>query len=199
MSKTTLNSTGGIRASSAALFALVLALAGCSAAPRETFDLSGASQVAGSRLSERGGTVVVAEPVALQPTASDRLVIRGAAGDLSVLSDAQWADRLPRLVEARLIARLAAGGVDATFPGAVASYRLTSELRRFEIDAAREIAVVEIAVRLSSESNGARRGEAVFVGEAPAPHTLAPDAARAFDAALDQASARLVAWTRARI
>ena len=135
----------------------------------------------------------------MQPVASDRLVIRGAAGDLAVLADAQWADRLPRLVEARLITRLRAGGVDATFPGAVASYRLTSELRRFEIDSAREIAVVEIAARLSSESNGARRGEAVFVGEAPAPHTLGPDAVRALDAALDQASARLVAWTRARI
>jgi cholesterol transport system auxiliary component len=199
MGKTTLKSTGGTRESAAVLAALVLALAGCSAAPRETFDLSGASQVAGARLSERGGTVEVAEPVALQPTASDRLVIRGAAGDLAVLSDAQWADRLPRLVEARLIARLRAGGVDATFPGAVVSYRLTSDLRRFEIDAAREIAVVEIAVRLSSASNGARRGEAVFVGEAPAPHTLAPDAARAFDAALNQASTQLVAWTRARI
>jgi cholesterol transport system auxiliary component len=200
MGKTTLKSTGGTReGAAAALAALILMLAGCSAAPRETFDLSGASRVAAARLSERGGTVEVAEPVALQPTASDRFVIRGAAGDLSVLSDAQWADRLPRLVEARLIARLGAAGVDATFPGAVASYRLTSELRRFEIDAAREIAVVEIAVRLSSASNGARRGEAVFVGEAPAPHTLGPDAVRAFDAALDQASARLVAWTRARI
>jgi cholesterol transport system auxiliary component len=200
MDKTTLKSTGGTRkGAAAALVALILALAGCGAAPRETFDLSGASQVAGPRLSERGGTVEVAEPVALQPIASDRLVIRGAAGDLSVLSDAQWADRLPRLVEARLIARLRAGGVDATFPGALASYRLTSELRRFEIDAAREIAVVEIAVRISSASNGARRGEAVFVGEAPAPHTLGPDAVRAFDAALGQASAQIVAWTRARI
>ncbi len=200
MGKTTLKSIGGTRkGAAAALAALILALAGCSAAPRETFDLSGASQIAGARLSDRGGTVEVAEPVALQPVASDRLVIRGAAGDLAVLEDAQWADRLPRLVEARLITRLRAGGVDATFPGAVASYRLTSDLRRFEIDAAREIAVVEIAVRLSSESNGARRGEAVFVGEAPAPHTLGPDAVRAFDAALDQASARLVAWTRARI
>ena len=200
MGKTTLKSTGGTRErAAAALAALVLMLAGCSAAPRETFDLSGASQVAAARLSERGGTVEVAEPVALQPTASNRLVIRGADGDLAVLSDAQWADRLPRLVEARLITRLRAGGVDATFPGAVASYRLTTDLQRFEIDAAREVAVVEIAVRLSNVSNGAGRGDAVFVGEAPAPHTLGPDAVRAFDAALDQASARLVAWTRARI
>lgn len=200
MGQTTLKSTGGTsKGAIAALAALILALAGCSAAPRETFDLSGASRVGGSRLSERGGTVVVAEPTALQPTASDRLVIRGAAGDLAVLADAQWADRLPRLVEARLIARLRAGGVDATFPGAVASYQLATELRRFEIDAPREIAVVEIAVRLSSESNGARRGDAVFVGEAPAPHTLGPDAVRALDAAMDQASDRLVAWTRARI
>jgi cholesterol transport system auxiliary component len=200
MGKITLKSLGVTsKGAAAGLAALSLALVGCSAAPRETFDLSGASLVVGSRLAERGGTVVVHEPVALQPTASDRIVIRGAAGELSVLSDAQWADRLPRLVEARLITRLRTGGVDATFPGGLASFRLTSDLRRFEIDAARELAVVEIAVRLSSESNGARRGEAVFVGEAPAPHTLGPDAARALDAALNEAATRLVAWTRAKI
>ena len=135
MGKTTLKSTGGTsKGAAATLAALIFALASCGSAPRETFDLSGASKVAGGRLSERGGTVEVAEPVALQPVASDRLVIRGASGDLAVLADAQWADRLPRLVEARLITRLRAGGVDATFPGAVASYRLTSELRRFEIE-----------------------------------------------------------------
>jgi cholesterol transport system auxiliary component len=200
MSKTTPKSTDAIFAGAAAtLLALSLALAGCAATPRETFDLSGASKIAASRLSARAGTVEVAEPVASQPVASDRLVIRGAAGDLAVLSDAQWADRLPRLAQALMIERLRAGGVDASFPGAVASYQLTSELRRFEIDAAREIAVVEIAVRLSREANGARRGETVFVGEAPAPHTLGPDAARALDAALSQASSRLAAWTRARI
>ncbi len=193
-------STRETRAGAAAGFAAVMvALAGCSAAPRETFDLSGASSGAGSRLSARVGAVAVAEPVALQPVASDRLVIRGAAGDLAVLSDAQWADRLPRLVEARLIARLGAGGVDATFPGAVAAYQLTSELRRFEIDASRQIAIVEITARLSSDRNGAKRGAAIFVGEAPAPHTLGPDAAGALDAALNQALDRLVAWTRTRI
>jgi ABC-type uncharacterized transport system auxiliary subunit len=39
----------------------------------------------------------------------------------------------------------------------------------------------------------------VFVGEAPAPHTLGSDAAGALDAALDQALDRVVVWTRARI
>jgi cholesterol transport system auxiliary component len=200
MGKTTLKSTGATRkGAAAALAAMVLALAGCSAAPRETFDLSGSFSGAPSRFAAAAGAVSVPEPIASQPLASDRLVIRGAADDLAVLADAQWADRLPRLVESRLIARLRAGGVDATFPGAVASYQLASELQRFEIDAARQIAIVEIAVRLSSDRNGARRGDAVFVGEAPAPHTLGPDAAKALDAALNQASSRLVAWTRARI
>ncbi len=183
----------------AAGFAALLSLAGCAAQPRETFDLSGASRLSAGRLSAHGGGVAVAEPIASQPTASDRLVVRGAAGDLAVLEGAQWADRLPRLVQARLIARLGAGGVDATFPGAPAVYQLTSELRRFEIDAPRQIAVVEIFARLSTDQTGAKRAAAVFVGEAPAPRTLGPDAAHALDAALSQALDRLVAWTRARI
>ncbi|MGA8170619.1 MAG: ABC-type transport auxiliary lipoprotein family protein [Methylocystis sp.] len=200
MGKSKLKSTSrpGKRAA-AALVSLALVLAGCASAPRETFDLSGASSGARSRFASPTGVVAVAEPVALQPVASDRLVVRGADGDLAVLSDAQWSDRLPRLAQARLIDRLRAGGVDATLPGAVASYELTSELRRFEIDASRGIAVVEIVARLSNDRDGARRGEAIFVGEAPAPHTLGPDAVRALDAALNRAMDRLLVWTRARI
>jgi cholesterol transport system auxiliary component len=200
MGKTTLKYTRRTRAGAVAtLVALGLALVGCSAAPRETFDLSGAAKLAETRLSTRAGVVAVAEPVASQPLDSDRLVIRGASGDLALLADAQWADRLPRLVEARLIARLSAGGVDATFPGAVVSYQLTSELRRFEIDESRQMAVVEIAARLSNDQTGAKRGATVFIGETPAPQLLGPDAARALDAALNQALDRLVVWTRSRI
>jgi len=71
--------------------------------------------------------------VASQLVNSNRLVIRGEADDLAYLADAQWADRLPHLVQASLIARLRERGVDAAFPGAAASYQIATELRRFEM------------------------------------------------------------------
>ncbi len=172
------------------------ALLGCSA-PRETFDFSPAAQE-NVAVRVAGPALGVAVPSASALIDSNRLVIREENGGLAVLAGAQWADQLPRLVQARLVAELVASGVDAARPGGVVAYELATELRRFEIDSARQIAVVEITARLTSAS-GARRGAAEFVGEAPAPRTVGRDAVSALETALDAAAARLVAWTRKRV
>jgi cholesterol transport system auxiliary component len=183
------------------IFVAALGLYGCGATQRETFDLSGASIAANTRTFtiSRASAVAVAEPSASQLVNSNRLVIRGEADDLAYLADAQWADRLPHLVQASLIARLRERGVDAAFPGAAASYQIATELRRFEIDVSGRRAVVEIAARLSSEQGGRLVGAAVFLGQAPADHTTGPEAVRSLDQALDRAADRLVAWVRGRI
>lgn len=187
------------RAPLCAAFAAVLAFASCAAPPRETFDLAaGAPKPLTAAQLRRGSAAVVVEtPRASEVVTSNRFVMRNEGGDLAYLAGAQWADLAPRLVQARLIAALARSGIDAAYPGASAALRLQTELRRFEIDMTRQAAVVEITARLVAEQSGARLGEASFVGEAPAPHTLAPDAANAFDAALERAASRLSAWVRA--
>src|SRR5687768_1229241 len=77
-----------------------LAAACSSGSAPTTFDLSAASgRVRGSV----PGQVVVAEPAAVQALAGDRILTKDAAGTISVISGAQWADQLPRLVQARLI------------------------------------------------------------------------------------------------
>lgn len=180
------------------LCVLALALVSCAAASRQTFDLSaGAPLPPGARRLHEGTAAVVVEvPKASELVDSDRLVLRDASGAMSYLADAQWSDLAPRLVQARLIAQLGSSGVDAAYPGAVATRRLATALRRFEIDTGRQIAVVEIAARLSSEQSGTLRGAAIFVGEAPAPHTLPTDAAHSLDAALGDAAAQVAAWAR---
>jgi cholesterol transport system auxiliary component len=191
----------GFRRRKWALVGAFLALCGCGATPRETFDLQGASVFEKTHLSKlnQRAALSVAEPTADQLLNSNRLVVRQEAGNLAYLADAQWADRAPRLVQARVISRLVRGGVDAAFPGGVVWYDLTTELRRFEIDAPRGVAVVEIAARISSDQSGALRGAAVFLGEAAVQHTQGPQAANALDEALDRATAQLVVWTRKRI
>ncbi len=184
-----------------ALAIALVALSGCGVARRETFDLRTAAIPRKTQLStpKSSASVSIAEPRAEQLLNTNRLVIREEAGNLAYLADAQWTDRAPRLIQGRLVARLVREGVDAAFPGSEAAYRLATDLRRFEIDASKGVAIVEIAARISSDQSGALRGEAVFVGEAPAPRTIGPDAARAFDEALDQAAGQLAVWTRKRI
>ena len=182
----------------ATLGAALAALSGCGSSPRESFDLSlGSPKSAAIRVA--GPTLAVAEPKALSFIDSNRLLIRGADGDLSYLADAQWADRLPRLVQARLVERLARSGIDAVQPAGVITYQLATDLKRFEIDSARGVAVVEITARLLNNRSGARIGEADFLGEAPASHTMGREAAFAFETALNDAAAQLAAWSGKRL
>jgi cholesterol transport system auxiliary component len=182
-----------------AAFAAALAVSACAAPPRATFDLAtGAPKpLHAAQLRSEPATIVVETPKASELVDSDRIVIRDEGGDLAYLADAQWGDLAPRLVQGRLVAALEKNGVDAAYPGASAALRLQTELVRFEIDTARRAAVVVIAARLASERTGAGLSAARFVGEAPAPHTYAPEAANALDAALERAASRLALWTRA--
>ena len=181
---------GGLYAATAICAAL--ALPGCST-PRETFDFSAGTLALGRA---HGAAIAIQEPSASAVIDTNRFVIRGEGGDLAYLADAQWSDTVPRLVQGRLIDRLNAKGLTAVRPGEGAAFLLSTELRRFEIDSRDETALVEIVARVTKEKDGARVSEKVIVGEAPAPHTLGPEAARAYEAALDAAADRLAAWLR---
>src|SRR5690606_10527490 len=92
-----------------------LLLAGCAAlpgggpAPLDTFDLTTVSVDASAQRRART-QVLVAEPGALRILDSENIVIRPSAGSVEFLRGAQWADRLPRIVQARLVEALQATG-----------------------------------------------------------------------------------------
>jgi cholesterol transport system auxiliary component len=178
--------------------ALSLASAGCGAPDRETFDLSGARTGAARGTSLGRARYSVGEPLANQPVGSDRIVVRIGPQEIALLGGAQWADRLPRLVQTRLVAAFERAGLSAAPAGAVADRQLSTDIRRFEIDATRGVAVVEIAARLVNDKDGAALASRVFVGEAPAAATGGAQAAHALEAALDQAVRQIVGWARAR-
>src|SRR4051794_41743058 len=91
----------------AARLAVVVAIAtlagACTSfsAPPTTFDLTAPHQpVRGGAIA---GQVVVAEPTAIQTFEAERIIVKEATGSVSFLGGGQWADRLPRLIQARLI------------------------------------------------------------------------------------------------
>ena len=86
----------------AALVVSVFILAGCGngQAP-PTFDLS-SPQVASKARGSAHGQLVVVEPSALSVLNTDRIVVRNR-GEIAYLSKAHWSDRLPRLVQSRLV------------------------------------------------------------------------------------------------
>ena len=183
-----------------AIFAPLLAglaclLAACGSTPRQTFDLAGDSPsiraAAGTRTHAR---LVINEPDAIPPANSDRIVIRTGPGSVANLADAQWADRLPRLVQAQILEGFEHARVAATTPGKAADFAFATEIRRFEIDVQRGLAVVEIAARVIDDRNNLQRAERIFIGEAPAPSTAGAEAPQALRAALETTIAQMTRW-----
>ncbi|WP_312860617.1 ABC-type transport auxiliary lipoprotein family protein [Neoaquamicrobium sediminum] len=85
------------------------ALPGGGPAPLDTYDLTSAGvQADGPRRSRT--QILIAEPTALKVLDGENVVIRPSAGTVEFLKGAQWADRLPRIVQSRLAETMQASG-----------------------------------------------------------------------------------------
>jgi len=186
-----------------ALSALVLATAGCAALggsppPLDTFELT-APDLDAARGRSRA-QILVAEPAALKALDGENIVIKPQPGVIQYLKGAQWADRLPRIVQARLAETFQRsggfGGVGRPGEGLAIDYQVVAEIRSFEVrvdGAAR--ADVEIFVKLLNDRNGVVRAAKTFEATAPVGGSDNDDYVRALDAAFGSAAADIVAWT----
>ncbi|KAB1074924.1 ABC-type transport auxiliary lipoprotein family protein [Methylobacterium planeticum] len=175
----------------------VTALGGCGggSAPL-TFDLA-ALPVSGRSVAA-ARSIVVAEPVGIQPLEADRIIVREPGGGLSFLGGGQWADRLPRLIQTRIIQSLENTGRlrSVSRPGdkIVSDYQLISEIRAFDIAAGSGEAVVDISAKLIAEGTGRVVAARVFQARVPVQKVDAPNAAAGLDAALANVLGEIVRW-----
>lgn len=180
----------------AALLAAFVAVAGCSGPAPLTYDLSAPRERPARPI---GLQIVVTQPTANSPLDSERIVVRSPTMGLTVMPGAQWSDQLPDLLQSRIIqafenARLLKA-VGRPSDRLVSDYNLNTEIRRFEIDAARGQAVVELAVKFVGDRSGRITSARVFEGRAPSNASSGAEAAAALDAALAIVLRDLVGWT----
>lgn len=175
----------------------LLLLAACGTpAPPATFDLAAPAQ--GLPAGQGRGTMVVLEPVALQSYDSSRILVRGGDGSLSILGGAQWSDRLPKLLQARIVQtfenahRFKQVGYPADRINA--TYTLISEIRAFEIDQTSREAVVTLSVKFVRSGSGDIAGGRIFSARVPVSAIDGPGAAAGLDAALRQVLRQIVAY-----
>jgi cholesterol transport system auxiliary component len=186
-----------IRAVSASLLAGLACLqAACGSTPSQTFDLAGDSPSIRSFAKGMRGRarLVIGEPEAIPPANSNRIVIRTGPTEVANLSGAQWADRLTRLVQTQLLKGFENAGVQATTPGKSADFSFATEIRRFEIDVTRGLAVVEISARIIDDRSNTQRAARVFIAETPAPRTSGSEAPLALKAALETTIGQMTHW-----
>jgi ABC-type uncharacterized transport system auxiliary subunit len=185
--------------------ALALSLGGCagllggSKGPPPTYDLTAPHTFPRSSRAPRG-QLVVPEATALGVLDTDKIVVRPVAGEITALADAQWGERLPKLVQARVIqtfenaSRLRAVGRPSD--RITADYQLLLDIRAFQISVpAGPAAEVEIAVKIVNERSGRIFAGRVFRVLVPAAATEGPAAAAVLDQAFGRAAVDLVLWT----
>jgi cholesterol transport system auxiliary component len=174
-----------------------LTLAACASKPPQTFDLTAPN--VGARSSGFAGNVVVAEPVAVATLDGQRVVVKPSAGEVTYLGDAQWSDRLPKLVQSKIIEALENSNKLRSVgrPGDRLSvdYQLISELRSFEVDAATGTAHVELTAKVVNDKTGKIVAARVFSARRPVGAVDGPNATRALDAALGAVLVELTGWS----
>ncbi|MBY0363463.1 MAG: ABC-type transport auxiliary lipoprotein family protein [Phreatobacter sp.] len=189
----------------AAAIVLALALGGCassSSVPR-SFDISAPSTFP-TRAGAVRGQLLVVEPKAIASLDTERIAVRGPGGAYSYLTDGAWADRLPKLLQARLIQsfenanRLRSVGR----PGdrLASDWQLLAEVRAFEVvvTGAAEV-VVEMSVKLVNDRSGRILSGRVFAARAPAAGTDAINVSAAFNGAVQNLMREIVLWSTGQV
>ena len=130
-------------------------------------------------------------------------MVRSDAASIQYLGGAQWGDRLPKIVQARLVQAFENsgrfGGVGRPGEGLAIDYQVMTDIRAFEIQTAgSDVATVEISVKLLNDRTGDVGSSKVF--SASVPVGAGSDAfVRGLDAAFDKVAVELVNWTAGKI
>jgi len=174
---------------------MAVGLAGCSSAPPTTYDLTAAPA---ARVNPTRSVIVIAEPTTVSILDSERIVVRTSAGSVAYLSGAQWADRLPKLLQSRIIQSFenarAVGSVGRPGDRLIAAAQLNADIRAFEVQEKSGEAVVEISVKLVNDRTGRVLSGQLFSARAPAGSISGATAAQALDQAAKAVLAQIVVW-----
>jgi cholesterol transport system auxiliary component len=170
---------------------MAVLLSGCGGkANNDTFDLSLTPSADGP--SARNRQILVPEPTAVKMLDSEQVVVRVSPSEVQYLANSRWGDRLPRLVQSKLVEgfenskRL--GGVGKPGQGLAIDYQVVTEIRSFEVTTnGSRVATVEISAKLLNDRNGTVRAQSVFKAIVP----VAGTENRRFIEALDKAFARV--------
>ncbi|MEX0346507.1 MAG: ABC-type transport auxiliary lipoprotein family protein [Rhizobiaceae bacterium] len=187
----------------AALASGCAVLGGGGSKPLDTYELTAPSPTtSGRRLSRR--QAIVTEPSALKALDSENIVVRASATSLEYLDGAQWADRLPKIIQARLVETFERsgriGGIGKPGEGLAIDYQIIAEVRSFEIRLeGGERAQVEIAVKLLNDRNGVVRSTAEFSASSPVNGAGNDEFVAALDRAFAEVAVAIVDWALRRM
>lgn len=187
-----------------ALSLIGVMLAGCGAGTNnDTYDLASV-RITPPKAGVTKRQLLVANPTALKMLDSDMVVVRVSGTEVQYLAKSQWGDKLPLMVQSKLVeafdgtGKLA--GVGKPGQGLAIDYQLISDIRTFEIDTnGGRRANVVISVKLLNDRNGTVVSQQVFSATVPARGDTNQALINALSQAFGKVTSDIVTWTLSTI
>lgn len=186
----------------------VLSLSACSSLiskpAADTYDITAPTNFPKLSGSSRA-QILILEPSALKVLDSDQIVIKPSGAVVEYLAKSQWTDRLPKVVQARLIEAFEntnrVKAVAKPGEGLVIDYQIVSNIRAFQANLGNGLsqAQVAISIKLVSDRTGKVVRSNVFNEVVPLSSSNALDVVTAIDSAFDNVARKIVSWTFAGV
>lgn len=181
---------------------LCLSLLGCALAgsrPPTTYDLVAPRSFAASAKPAQW-QLLVQEPTAVPSLDTTRLMVRPKADQVSYYKGIAWSDRLPRLVQTRMIETFQNSGAVKAVSVSSGKYALASEIRAFQIDVSGGPAAAEIDIfaKLINTSTGRVVASKAFSARVAAKTDSPGDAIAALNQAFTEVLQDTTTWVATR-
>ena len=127
-------------------------------------------------------------------------MVRPRADQVSYYKDVAWSDRLPRLVQARIIETFQNSGAVKAVSSSTGQYALATELRAFQIDvtSGKAYAEIEIFAKLVNTASGKVISTKGFSARVPATTDSPGDAIAALNQAFTEVLQDTTTWVATR-
>jgi cholesterol transport system auxiliary component len=144
--------------------------------------------------------LVVYEPTTVHALETNRLMVRPRADQVSYYKDVAWSDRLPRLVQARIIETFQNSGAVKAVSASTGQYALVTDLRAFQIDvtSGKAYAEIEIFAKLVNAGSGKMIASKGFSARVPATSDSPADAIAALNQAFTEVLQDTTTWVASR-
>jgi cholesterol transport system auxiliary component len=127
-------------------------------------------------------------------------MVRPRADQVSYYKDVAWSDRLPRLVQARIIETFQNSGAVKAVSASTGQYALVTDLRAFQIDvtSGKAYAEIEIFAKLVNAGSGKVIATKDFSARVPAQSDSPADAIAALNQAFTEVLQDTTTWVASR-
>jgi cholesterol transport system auxiliary component len=182
---------------------LCVVLGGCASHPPATYDLIAPRAFAGSSHPSRM-QLVVDEPSALHALDTNRIMVKPDGNQIAYFKGAAWSDRLPRLIQARMVETFqntgAVSSVSSSSDTVDSDYTLDTEIRSFQIDSARTApaADVDIFAKLVDSKSDRVVASKGFTARVPATNDSTQAGVNALNQALTEVLQDTTNWVASR-